>query len=79
MVNSDAIRLAPIPTPAKRPPITTLGQSMDLMGATMAYPRNSKIFGEGEPAEYLYKVISGSVRTYKILRCRARILPTISV
>jgi CRP/FNR family nitrogen fixation transcriptional regulator len=41
---------------------------MDLMGATMAYPRNSEIFGEGEPAEYLYKVMSGSVRTYKILR-----------
>jgi CRP/FNR family transcriptional regulator, nitrogen fixation regulation protein len=41
---------------------------MDLMGATMAYPGNSEIFGEGEPAEYLYKVFSGSVRTYKILR-----------
>jgi CRP/FNR family transcriptional regulator, nitrogen fixation regulation protein len=41
---------------------------MDLMGATMAYPCNSEIFGEGEPADYLYKVISGSVRTYKILR-----------
>jgi CRP-like cAMP-binding protein len=41
---------------------------MDLMGATMAYPRNSEIFGESEPADYLYKVISGSVRTYKILR-----------
>ena len=34
----------------------SLSQSMDLMGATMAYPRNSEIFGEGEPAEYLYKV-----------------------
>ena len=39
---------------------------MDLMGATMDYPCNSEIFGEGEPADYLYKVISGSVRTYKI-------------
>jgi len=44
-----------------------LGQSMQLMGATMTYPRNSEIFGENEPAEYLYKVVSGSVRTYKIL------------
>jgi CRP-like cAMP-binding protein len=44
-----------------------LDQSMHLMGAMMAYPRNSEIFGENEPAEYLYKVISGSVRTYKIL------------
>jgi CRP/FNR family transcriptional regulator, nitrogen fixation regulation protein len=45
----------------------SLGQSMQLMGAKMAYPRNTEIFGENEPAEYLYKVISGSVRTYKIL------------
>lgn len=44
-----------------------LGQSMQLMGAMMAYPRNSEIFGENEPADYLYKVVSGGVRTYKIL------------
>lgn len=44
-----------------------LDQSMQLMGAVMAYPRNSEIFGENEPADYLYKVLSGSVRTYKIL------------
>jgi CRP-like cAMP-binding protein len=37
------------------------------MGAVMTYPRNVEIFGENEPAEYLYKVVSGSVRTYKIL------------
>jgi CRP/FNR family transcriptional regulator, nitrogen fixation regulation protein len=69
----DAIRSAPIPKPANRLRSTgvkadSLSQSMDLMGATMAYPRNSEIFGEGEPAEYLYKVMNGSVRTYKILR-----------
>jgi CRP/FNR family transcriptional regulator, nitrogen fixation regulation protein len=45
----------------------SFGQSMQLMGAMMTYPRNTEIFGENEPAEYLYKVISGSVRTYKIL------------
>ena len=44
-----------------------LGQSMHLMGAMMSYPRNTEIFGENEPADYLYKVVSGSVRTYKIL------------
>ena len=45
----------------------SLSQSMHLMGATMAYPPNSEIFGENEPADYLYKVLSGTVRTYKIL------------
>ncbi|HTZ01987.1 MAG TPA: hypothetical protein VMC05_06600, partial [Xanthobacteraceae bacterium] len=42
----------------------TLDQTMRLMGAQMSYSRNSEIFGENEPAEYLYKVVSGSVRTY---------------
>ena len=45
----------------------SLSQSMQLLGATMAYSPNSEIFGENEPADYLYKVVSGSVRTYKIL------------
>jgi CRP/FNR family transcriptional regulator, nitrogen fixation regulation protein len=45
----------------------SLDQQMRLMGATMSYPRNAEIFGENEPADYLYKVIGGSVRTYKIL------------
>ena len=44
-----------------------LSQSMQLMGAVMSYPRNTEIFGEDEPADYVYKVVSGSVRTYKIL------------
>ncbi len=44
-----------------------LAQSMQLMGAAMSYPRNTEIFGENEPAEYVYKIVSGSVRTYKIL------------
>lgn len=46
---------------------TTLDQQMQLMGAAMSFPRNTEIFGENEPADYLYKVITGSVRTYKIL------------
>ena len=45
----------------------SLSQPMHLMGATMSYPRDSEIFGENEPADYLYKVVSGSVRTYRIL------------
>lgn len=44
-----------------------LGQTMQLMGALMFYPRNSEIFGDNEPADYVYKVVSGAVRTYKIL------------
>jgi CRP/FNR family nitrogen fixation transcriptional regulator len=36
-------------------------------GASMAFERNAEIFGEGESADYVYKVLSGSVRAYKVL------------
>ena len=40
---------------------------VDLSGVTMPFGRNAEVFGEGEPAEYVYKVVSGAVRTYKVL------------
>jgi CRP-like cAMP-binding protein len=44
-----------------------LSGSIELMGASMSFSRNIEIYGEGEPVEYLYKVVSGAVRTYKAL------------
>jgi CRP/FNR family transcriptional regulator, nitrogen fixation regulation protein len=41
--------------------------SIELMGATMPFGRNAEIYGQNEPAEYVYKVLSGTVRTYKVL------------
>ena len=41
--------------------------SFDMIGAAMPFGRNAEIFGENEPADYLYRVISGTVRTYKVL------------
>jgi CRP/FNR family transcriptional regulator, nitrogen fixation regulation protein len=41
--------------------------SIELMGASMSFARNVEIYGEKEPADYLYKIISGAVRTYKVL------------
>jgi len=59
------------PAPAGRTKQPTghegLAESLGLMGAVMPYPRNAEIFGEGEPADYLYKVVDGAVRTYKLL------------
>jgi len=37
------------------------------MGAQMSFPRNAEIYGEGETADYIYRVVSGAVRTYKVL------------
>jgi CRP-like cAMP-binding protein len=44
-----------------------LGSPIEMIGAPMSFNRNAEIYGENEPAEYLYKVISGAVRTYKVL------------
>ncbi|HTQ83744.1 MAG TPA: helix-turn-helix domain-containing protein [Pseudolabrys sp.] len=41
--------------------------AIELMGAAMPFVRDAEIYGENEPAEYLYKVVSGTVRTYKVL------------
>ena len=40
---------------------------LGLMGAPMRFARNAEVYGEDEPAEYLYQVISGAVRTYRML------------
>jgi CRP/FNR family transcriptional regulator, nitrogen fixation regulation protein len=40
---------------------------IELMGTVMPFARNMEIYGENEPADYLYKVVSGAVRTYKVL------------
>lgn len=44
-----------------------LAEAMGMMGAAMSFPRKSEIFGESEPAHYAYRVVSGSVLTYKML------------
>jgi CRP/FNR family nitrogen fixation transcriptional regulator len=53
--------------PQRPAAIRTLGNSVELMGAAMPFARNAEIYGENEPAEYLYKVVTGAVRTYKVL------------
>jgi CRP-like cAMP-binding protein len=41
--------------------------AIEMMGSQMKFGPNEEIFGENEPAEFVYKVVSGAVRTYKIL------------
>jgi CRP/FNR family nitrogen fixation transcriptional regulator len=48
-------------------PTSRLEQSMNLVGTVIPYPRGVEIFGENEPAEYVYKVLRGVVRASKIL------------
>jgi CRP-like cAMP-binding protein len=28
------------------------------------YPKNTEVFGEGEPAEYVFQIVEGAVRSY---------------
>jgi CRP/FNR family transcriptional regulator, nitrogen fixation regulation protein len=51
------------PSPATKP----AADSLEMMGAQMSFSRNEEIYGEGEAADYIYRVVSGAVRTYKVL------------
>jgi CRP-like cAMP-binding protein len=69
MSAQSAVRSSNQLNPAVRVPAADheLGGVVELMGAPMSFGRNAEIYGEGEPADYLYKVVSGTVRTYKVL------------
>jgi CRP/FNR family transcriptional regulator, nitrogen fixation regulation protein len=47
-------------------PSNKLGGNIDFLGTLMSFPSNTEIYGEGEPIDYLYKVLSGTVRTCKV-------------
>ena len=51
----------------RQPNFALLSNVPELAGAVMPFERNAEIYGEGEPSEYVYKVISGAVRTYRVL------------
>ena len=38
-----------------------------MVATSFRYQKDEEIFGEDEPAEYVYQVIQGAVRTYKLL------------
>ena len=38
-----------------------------LVASEFSYKKDEEIYGEDEPAEYVYQVISGAVRSYKLL------------
>ena len=42
-----------------------LGPGLALQGTRVRFKRNEEIFGEGEKADYVYRVVSGAVRTIR--------------
>lgn len=57
----------PFSGPARRPvsDAIALGPGLVLQGTRMRHRRNEEIFGQGERAEYVYRVVSGAVRTIR--------------
>jgi CRP/FNR family nitrogen fixation transcriptional regulator len=45
----------------------SVGDLLERMGTCMKFERNGEIFGEDEPADYLYKVVTGAVRISKLM------------
>jgi CRP/FNR family nitrogen fixation transcriptional regulator len=43
-----------------------IGQG-ETLGVRMQYDRDEEVFGEGEASRYVYRVVSGAVRTFRLL------------
>lgn len=67
------ITLSPLPQmPANVPVRGKHGTALfagcpELIGTPFTYAREEEIYGEGEEAEFVYKIVSGAVRTHKVL------------
>jgi CRP/FNR family nitrogen fixation transcriptional regulator len=45
--------------------VIQFGANLTLRGVRMHFDRNAEIFGEDEPSDYVYRVVSGAVRTMR--------------
>ncbi|MHA1559422.1 MAG: cyclic nucleotide-binding domain-containing protein, partial [Alphaproteobacteria bacterium] len=41
--------------------------ALEFPGAARSYGRNEEVFGEGGRADYFYRIVSGTVRLYRVL------------
>jgi CRP-like cAMP-binding protein len=49
-------------------PATLFACTPEILGTSFTYSRDEEIYGEAEETEFVYKVVTGAVRTYKIMR-----------
>jgi CRP/FNR family nitrogen fixation transcriptional regulator len=64
MLHQAIVAAEAVPAPGAR---GALASAFALRGATMHFDRNAEIYGADEPAEFFYEVVTGAVRTYKVL------------
>ena len=46
---------------------SAIARCSGVVASEFSYRKDEEIYGEGEPSEYIYQIISGAVRTYKLL------------
>jgi CRP/FNR family nitrogen fixation transcriptional regulator len=55
------------PIAASADQFSVLATCSGVIATEFSYSKEEEIYGEGEPSEYVYQVIRGAVRTYKLL------------
>ncbi len=63
VIGKKAIPTSPLPSD----PFCAVTGHAGLVATEFAYQKEEEIYGEDEPAEYVYQVVQGAVRTYKLL------------
>jgi CRP/FNR family nitrogen fixation transcriptional regulator len=67
-LNASVIHTKAVPPLSAHPDqFFTLTGYAGLVASEFSYLKDEEIYGENEPAEYVYQIISGAVRTYKLL------------
>src|SRR5277367_6499241 len=59
--------LAPRMPQEARPAALPESDGIRLIGVTTRLMRDQEVFGEGEPADHVYKVVRGAVRGFRVL------------
>ena len=60
-------KIKPATCPTTTDQFGLLAGHAGLVATEFSYRKDEEIYGEDEPAEYVYQVIQGAVRTYKLL------------
>jgi len=63
-VQTSVTRTAAVTTAGK---MFSFAEALDLPGFSMRFDRDEEIFGESESADFVYKVVSGAARGFRIL------------
>jgi CRP/FNR family nitrogen fixation transcriptional regulator len=69
-ITSPAVKVFPTRGVPMAPPadqFSVITTSSGVIATEFSYRKDEEIYGEGEPCEYVYQVICGAVRTYKLL------------